>query len=52
MDAHLSTAAAARAGLDSGSQPVHVLLKNHFFWSFFTGKLAIDQVLPYHNNAL
>ena len=48
MDAHLSTAAAARAGLDSGSQPVHVLLKNHFF----TGKLAIDQVLPYHNNAL
>ena len=52
MDAHLPPAAAARAGLGPGLEPGHALLKNDFSRPFFAGKLAIDQVLPYHNSAL
>ena len=52
MDAHLSLAPAVRTGLGSRPQMSHTTLKNRFCGSFFTNKLAIDQVLSYHNSAL
>ena len=52
MDMHLSPAPAERTSLVSGPEMIHTSLKNRFSGSFFSNKLAIDQVLSYHNSAL
>ena len=50
MDTAFTLAAAVRADLSVGAQTIHALPKNRFCTSFFTDKLAIDQVLSYHNS--
>ena len=52
VDTHLSAAPAVRTDLGFGAKVVCTLLKNGFSGTFFTNKLAIDQVLSYHNSAL
>ena len=49
---HLTLASAARTDLSSRSEMIHTTLKDRFSGSFFTDKLAIDQVFSYHNSAL
>lgn len=51
MDFHHALASAARACLCFRAKSGTAFLKNRFSGSFFPGKLAIDQVLPYHNSA-
>lgn len=52
VDPHLASASTARTDFVSGLKMIHTTLKNGFSGSFFTDKLAIDQVLSYHNSAL
>lgn len=52
VDTHLTSASTARTGFGSRAEMIHTTLKNGFSGSFFTNKLAIDQVLSYHNSAL
>ena len=50
MDTTIALAATVRADLSSGAQMIHALHENRFSTSFFTDKLATDQVLSYHNS--
>ena len=50
MDMAFAFAAAVRADLSAGAQTIHALPENRFSTSFFPDKLAIDQVLSYHNS--
>ena len=52
VDAHFASAPTARTDFASRAEVIHTTLKNGFFGSFFTNKLAIDQILSYHNIAL
>ena len=52
VNTHLSNAPAERTDLKSRPEMIHASLKNRFSGTFFTNKLAINQVLSYHNSAL
>lgn len=52
VNAHLSCAPTERTDLRAGPEVIHTSLKNRFSGSFFPDKLAIDQILSYHNSAL
>ena len=51
VNAKLTFAATERTGRGLRAKTVHTFLKNRFSGSFFPDKLAIDQVLSYHNSA-
>ena len=52
VDPHLAPATAVRTDLGFRPEMIHTTPENRFPGSFFPDKLAIDQVLSYHNSAL
>ena len=52
MNTQASPAFAVRADLHFRPKVIHTFFEMSFTGMFFLDKLAIDQVLPYHNSAL
>ncbi len=52
MDMAVSLTLTVRAGLLFGVEKRHVFAQQKFSRPFFTNKLAIDQILSYHNKCI
>ena len=52
VDMKITLLPAVRASLCTWLKMLHVVIKNRFSGSFFPDKLAINQVLSYHGNAI